>query len=103
MITMSEAIRESVCERFQKVPTELVESVIKAYQEEVLNTLLEQGHTWVTPEIRIDVVPITPRRYVLRNQEYHSVRRYKLKASITDSDFFDKLSDEFDQLRDDLD
>lgn len=95
-------VLEKVCSQFHKVPESIVKKIVEAYQKELLESMLENGHTYVTPEIRVDIVPITPRRYVLRGQEYTSVRMYKLKASVVDNEFYDKLASEYDKLRDDF-
>lgn len=101
MKTLNESIQK-VISKFNKVPPNAIEKIIKEYQKAQMKTLLEYGHLMITPEIRVDIVPITPRRYVLRGQEYKSARLYKLKSSIVSDEFYDKIAKEYDRFREDL-
>ena len=76
--------------------------MIQAYHKSLIETLIENGHVYITPELRIDIVPITPRRYVLRGQEYRSVRLYKLKSTISDDNLYEKIAQEYNLFREDL-
>ena len=60
------------------------------------------GHLYITPEIKLEIVPITPRRYVLRGVEYKSIRLYKIKVTIVDDNFYKRIADEYDMFREDL-
>lgn len=57
-------------------------SVINTYRESLIETMVENGHTYVTNDVRLEIVKIQPRRYVLRGVEYNSMRTYKIKADM---------------------
>ena len=101
MKTLKESIQRTV-NKFRKIPPHATERIIEEYQKSMLDTLIDNGHVYITPEIRIEVVPITPRRYVLRGAEYHSVRLYKLKATISEDSVYERISGAYDALREDL-
>lgn len=101
MRTLKE-ITDAVCSKFPKANPKAVDAIIKEYQKAQCKSLIDNGHIYITPEIKLEIIPITPRRYVLRGKEYKSIRLYKLKATIVDDNFYKQLSSEYDQFRDDI-
>lgn len=101
MKTLKESI-EKVYDKFPKVNKKAIDAIIKEYQESQLDTLVKFGHLYITPEIKLEIVPITPRRYVLRGVEYKSIRLYKIKVTIVDDNFYKRIADEYDMFREDL-
>lgn len=101
MRTLKE-IKEKVYKKFSKINPKALENVINVYQKAQMEALIENGHIYITPEIKLEIIPITPRRYVLRGKEYKSMRLYKLKATIVSDDFYKNIADEYDQFRDDI-
>lgn len=101
MKTLKESI-ENVYEKFPRVNKKAIDAIIKEYQKSELDTLIKYGHLYITPSIKLEIVPITPRRYVLRNVEYKSVKLYKIKVTIVDDNFYKSIADEYDAFREDL-
>lgn len=101
MNTLKES-RDKVLEadilRSHNVPPKLINKIIDLYQDALIETLLENGHLYITQDFRVDIVATQPRRYVLRGQEYSSNRVYKLKASIGDP-IYEKIREMYDQFR----
>lgn len=100
MRTLQESINK-VHARFPKVNPKNIDLIIEEYQKSLLKTLLENGHVYVTPDIKLEVIFITPRRYVLRGKDYKSVRLYKIKSTVSD-DLYKKISDAYDAFREDI-
>lgn len=80
---------------------DIVRELLDEFQDEFIESLLLNGYALLTPDLRIDVVPIQHRKYVLKGKEYRSTRIYKLKASMGEP-VYERICGRYDQFRDDL-
>lgn len=89
---------DATCKRCPKIPDNVIASIINTYIEESTKYLMENGYTQFTSDIRIDIVPITKRRYILRGVEYESQRMYKIKATLGER-LYDRIYKEYNKFR----
>lgn len=97
-VYMHKEIMQGVLEKYPKTNPKVIEQLIKVYNRELMKSLLDNGYTYVSDCIRLEIVPITKRRYVLRGTEYTSQKLYKIKATMDDN-FYDKLYEEYNKFR----
>ena len=95
---VTKKIISKVCDRFPKIPPNIIQAIITKYNEESIAFMLENGYTNYTEQIRLDIVPITKRRYVLRGIEYESQRLYKLKATLGE-ELYNEIAKEYEKFR----
>lgn len=101
MLELEENVTKSDTAKLHNVSPEAAQAIIEEYQREFLACMLTNGYALMTENLRVEIVPIQPRKYVLKGKEYLSTRVYKLKASMGDP-IYDKIRDKFDPFRDDL-
>lgn len=102
MKTMLEMHDEVVLEaKALGVPEDVTQKIIASYQKNFIHSLVKNGYALMTEDMRVEVVPIQRRKYVLKGKHYSSTRVYKVKATIGDP-IYNKIRDKFDLFRDDL-
>lgn len=79
------------------LPSETVSHIVDLYKDSLIETMIENGHTYVNDDIKLEIVSIQPRRYVLRGIEYSSTRTYKVKANIGEP-VYKKISEFYDSV-----
>lgn len=102
MIAMHESVMNGPAAKKHNLSPEAVADVIADYQEAFIQSMIANGYSLMTEDMRIEVVPIQRRNYVLKGKTYSSTRIYKIKATIGDP-IYNRICDKFDQFRDDLD
>ena len=75
-----------------------VVSILKAYSDLALESLLENGNIELGNGLYIDIVKLTDRVHVLRGVPYNSSRKYKLKLTM-DNTVYQKIEDYYDALQ----
>lgn len=68
------------------------------YSETLVEFLVQNGYVQINEDLRLEVIPIQPRHYVLKGNKYNSSRSYKLKASMGNP-IYDKVVERYDQFR----
>lgn len=96
-----EKVQKGETAKAHDLPPEAVAGVISEYQQEIIDSLILNGYVQITNEIRIEIVPIRHRKYVLKGQEYRSNRIYKLKAGMGDK-IYNRIAERYNQFREDL-
>lgn len=101
LATLMENLKTGTTAKDNNLSPEVVEALISEFNEGIVDSMLLNGYVCVNEDLRIEIVPIQPRKYVLKGQEYKSTRVYKLKASMGDG-IYNRICERYDQFRDDL-
>lgn len=80
---------------------ETILSILKAYGDITLDTLLENGYLELGNGMILEVVQLLDRVHVLRGVSYKSSRKYKLKITMEDS-IYKKIEEYYDRLQEEI-
>jgi hypothetical protein len=101
MLELNEKIKTGKTAQEHDISPEAVQGIIDEYQEGFIQCMLLNGYALMTEHLRVEVVPIQRRNYVLKGKTYNSTRVYKLKASMGDP-IYNRICARWDAFRDDL-
>lgn len=77
---------------------EFIASILKKYNDIMIDHLLQYGSVEVGNGFYLEVIPLTDRVHVLRNTVYKNNRKYKLKLTM-DDEVYTKISEYYDELK----
>lgn len=80
---------------------ELVSSIIRSYEDLVVDELLDKGYIYLNNGMNIEIVQLTDRIHVLRGIPYQSSRKYKLKLTM-DGKLYDRIEEYYERLKEEI-
>lgn len=91
MLKNSEVVKQ------KRISEKELEKFIEEYHDSVFSVLLNNGYVRLSEDMRIVLVKLKDRHYVLRGNSYVNQRKYKLKLK-TSREMYDKIEEAYSLL-----
>lgn len=89
--------KESSVIKSRRMTSKEVATLIADYHKAVLSVLLDNGYVMISENLRIAIVRLKDRQYVLRGNSYTNHRKFKLKMTPY-SEIYNKIEEYYTSL-----